>query len=132
MKTFTLDLCDTSQQEHIEGVTSFVGEDATGSFGILAGHARFMSVLEFGLARFRIGNEPWQYLALPGGLVYFSNNQMSITTRRYYKDDNYERISQQLYEQMLAEEARWESVKESLRRLEEALFQRMWEARRRF
>lgn len=130
--SFIVDLCDASQQEHIAGVASFVGEDATGSFGILPGHARFMTVLVFGLARFRVGNDPWQYLALPGGVVYFANNRMRLTTRRYLKDDNYERISQQLQEQMLAEEARWASVKESLRRLEEALFQRMWEVRREF
>lgn len=132
MKTFALDLCDTSQEEHIDGVTSFVGEDATGSFGILSGHARFMTVLVFGLARFRVGNEPWQYLALPGGLVHFADNCLTIATRRYLKDDNYQRISQLLDEQMVLEEARWESVKQSLRRLEEELFRRMWEIRRKF
>jgi len=45
VKAFALDLCDTRQEEHIEGVTAFVGEDATGSFGILPGHARFMTIL---------------------------------------------------------------------------------------
>ena len=132
MKSFALDLSGTSQEEHIEGVTSFVGEDATGSFGILPGHARFMTMLVFGLARFRVCNGPWQHLAIPGGLVHFTDNCMSIATRRYLKDDNYERISQLLDEQMVLEEARWESVKESLRRLEEELFRRMWEIRRKF
>ena len=32
-------------------VTSFVGEDASGSFGLLPRHDRFMTVLTFGLAR---------------------------------------------------------------------------------
>jgi len=129
---FTMDLCDTSQEEQIEGVVSFVGEDITGSFGILPGHARFMTVLVFGLARFRVRDEGWQYLALPGGLVYFAGNRLRITTRRYHKGENYERISRQLFEDLQVEETRWETVKESLRRLEEALFQRMWEARRDF
>lgn len=130
MKSFTIQLCDASREELIPEVTSFVGQDATGSFGILAGHARFMTVLLFGLARFRIGNDRWQYVALPGGLVYFADDRMRLTTRYYLRDDSYERISQQLEEQLEVEEARWASVKESLRRLEEALFQRMWEMRR--
>jgi F-type H+-transporting ATPase subunit epsilon len=132
VKSFTLDLCDTIREEQIAGVVSFVGEDATGSFGILPGHARFMTVMGFSLARFRVGEGAWQYVALPGGLVYFAGDRLRVTTRRYYRGDDYGRISQELHEQMLAEEARWASVKESLHRLEEALFQRMWEMRREF
>ena len=37
MKAFTLRLQDATHAEEITGVTSFVGEDASGSFGILAG-----------------------------------------------------------------------------------------------
>lgn len=132
MKSFSLQLCDTMREERIAGVASFVGEDATGSFGILPGHVRFATVLVFGLARFRVGSGRWQYLALPGGVVYFADNHMRVTTRRYLKDDDYERISQELEEQMRADERRWASVKESLRRLEGALFQRIWETRREF
>ncbi len=51
---------------------SFIGEDASGSFGLQAGHARFMTILEFGLARFRTAEADWQYLALPGALLYFA------------------------------------------------------------
>ena len=36
-------------------MASFIGEDDSGSFGILAGHARMMTMLGFGLARFRAG-----------------------------------------------------------------------------
>ncbi len=37
--------------ERIDDVSSFVGEDDSGSFGLLARHDRFMTVLDFGLAR---------------------------------------------------------------------------------
>jgi len=103
MKSFTLQLQDAAHTEQINGVTTFVGEDASGSFGILAGHARMMTSLVFGLARFRIGNTPWQYLALPGALLYFKDNTLSLSTRRYLLDDNYERISTLLQEQLVAE-----------------------------
>ena len=30
-----------------------------------------MTLLTFGLARFRIADPPWEYLAVPGALAYF-------------------------------------------------------------
>ena len=129
MSAFTLVLRDTARSERIEGVTSFVGEDASGSFGILPRHARFMTVLNFGLARFRRGDAPWQYLALPGGLLYFLDNELRITTRSYLRDPDYGRISRLLEEEMAAEERNLHSVKESLRRMEEELMRRLWELR---
>ena len=51
MNTFVLHLQSATQNERIEKVESFVGRDASGSFGILAGHAPFMTSLVFGMAR---------------------------------------------------------------------------------
>jgi len=129
MRGFSLMLRDAGRAERIEGVTSFVGEDASGSFGILPDHTRFMTVLNFGLARFRRGGGPWQYLALPGALLYFVGNEMRITTRRYLRDDDYARISRLLEEEMTAEERNLSTMKESLRRMEQELMRRLWELR---
>jgi F-type H+-transporting ATPase subunit epsilon len=57
MNTFTLKLQDATRSKEIAGVTSFVGEDSSGSFGILAGHTRMMTSLLIGLARFRVDEE---------------------------------------------------------------------------
>ena len=127
MKTFTLILNDATRIQRIEQLTSFVGEDATGSFGILAGHARMMTSLVFGLARFRSGENAWQYLALPGAVLYFNDNELSLSTRRYLVDDDYERISIALHEQLLAEENELRELKKSLHHMEEAVLRRLWE-----
>ena len=129
MSGFPLVLRGAGRTERIEGVTSFVGEDATGSFGILPDHIRFMTVLNFGLARFRCGGGHWQYLALPGALLYFVGNEMRITTRRYLRDEDYARISRLLEEEMTAEERNLSTMKESLRRMEEEIMRRLWELR---
>ena len=126
MRTFTLILQDATHTQRIEQVTSFVGEDATGSFGILAGHARLMTSLVFGLARFRVGENAWQYLALPGAVLYFNANELSLSTRRYLVDDDYERISSALHEQLLAEEQEMRELKKSLHHMEEAILRRLW------
>ena len=50
MSSFTVHLLAADRSERIDGITSFVGEDTSGSFGLLPHHARFMTVLAFGLA----------------------------------------------------------------------------------
>ena len=130
MNTFRLVLRDAAHSESFEDVSSFVGEDASGSFGILAHHTRLMTAPVFGLARFRIANDPWQYLAMPGALLYFLNNELTINTRRYLIDSDYQRISAAIQEQLLAEEEAVKSMKDSLHRMEEEVLRRMWELNR--
>jgi F-type H+-transporting ATPase subunit epsilon len=130
VNTFRLILRDASQSETFEHVSSFVCEDDSGSFGIFAGHARLMAAPVFGLARFRVENDPWQYLAMPGALLYFLNNELTINTRRYLIDNDYQRISSALQEQLLAEEEAIKSMKDSLHYMEDEVLKRMWELSR--
>lgn len=130
MDTFTLTLQSSDRFERIEGVESFVGEDATGSFGLWAHHERFMTALVFGLARYRRIGEPWQYLALPGALAYFLDNQLFISARRYIRDSDYNRISEALTEQLLKEEEMLAGLKQSLRRLDEEMLKRLLDIER--
>ena len=125
MNTFPLFLQGARQFERIDGVTSFVGEDATGSFALRAHHERFMSALVFGLARYRLADGDWQYLALPGALLYFVDNQLFINTRRYIADTDYKRISEALTEQLLQEEEVLQGLKQNLHRLEEAMMRHL-------
>ena len=127
MKSFTLQLQDAARAEEITGVTSFVGEDTSGSFGILAGHARMVTSLIIGLARFRIGEDAWRYLALPGAVLYFRDNVLTLSTRHYLEDDDYMRISQALQQQLLAEEEALHAMKQSLHHMEQEVLKRLWE-----
>lgn len=125
MNTFPLFLQGARQFERIDGVISFVGEDATGSFALRAHHERFMSAVVFGLARYRLADGDWQYLALPGALLYFVDNRLFINTRRYIADTDYKRISQALTEQLLQEEEVLQGLKQNLHRLEEAMMRHL-------
>lgn len=127
---FTLRLLDTVHTTERDDVLSFVGEDASGSFGLLAGHERFMTCLVFGLARFRTMDEVWHYVAMPGGVLYFANNRLTISSRHYIVDRDHERISDVLHNQLLTEETQLQSLKKSLRSMESELFKRLWEASR--
>jgi len=130
MSVFTLQLRDYQHQQRFEDTLSFVGEDDSGSFGVKAHHARMMTSLVFGLARFRRSEDGWTYLALPGGLAYFRDNTLNIITRRFFLDADYDRISHTLTEELLAEETKLSAIKQSLRHMEEDLLKQMWSLRR--
>lgn len=130
MSTFTLHLQGATRYERIEQVESFVGEDASGTFGLLAGHARFMTVLVFGLARFRTADAGWQYLALPGGVCTFDGRDLVLSARRFVRDADYATISEVLDRQLVAEEAGLRVVRESMKRLQEEMFKRLWRLER--
>ncbi len=130
MKTFKLLLQDATHTQSVDNLTSFVAEDASGSFGILAGHARMMTVLVMGLARFRSVDDDWYYLAQPGALLYFDDNRLVVSTRHYIVDRDYMRISRQLQQQLLAEELALDSMKQSLQSMEDEILKRLWEMRR--
>ena len=126
VKVFTLHLQDAARHERIDNVASFVGRDASGSFGIQAGHERFLTALDFGLARFRATAGDWQYLAAPGGLLYMRDGELHLCTRRYVRDADYRRISDTLARELRAEEDALRGLTQSLRQMEEEMFKKLW------
>lgn len=111
-------------------MTSFVGQDDTGSFGILAGHGRMMTALVYGLSRFRTAEGEWTYVALPGGILYFAGNALYVTTTRYFLDRSYEKISTTLLHEMISEEEALKAVKENIAKLEQEMMRRLWQIER--
>ena len=130
MKPFVLVVQDATHVERFDEVASFVGWDDSGSFGLMADHERFMTVLSWGLARFRTMDDVWHYLALPGGLLYFRDNSATISTRRFLLDDDCDRITRALEEQLAIEEDSLQSMRQSLSRMEEEMFKRLWRMER--
>jgi len=124
---FVLHLQEATRYERIAGVSAFIGEDASGAFGVHAGHERMMTTLVFGLAQYRVGDEAWHYLALPGALVYFRDNELYLSTRRSFGSDDYRQVRALLDEELRAEERELEDIKGSLRRMEDELLKRLWQ-----
>lgn len=125
MTAFVMNLFAASHEQRISGVTSFIGEDASGYFGIQPHHVRFMTTLVFGLARFKIADGDWQYLALPGAVAYFNHDELTISTRSFLIDTDIERISLQLEQELMTEEENLRATKQSLHQMEQAIFKRM-------
>lgn len=125
MKGFSVHLLAADRGERIDGVTSFVGEDKSGSFGLLPGHERFMTVLGFGLARVRRADGAWEYLGFPGGLLYFIADECRISTRRYVRDTDVTRIARVLGRELLAEEQALSETRRKLHQLEAEMLKQL-------
>lgn len=130
MRTMTLYLLQSTGSGRFDGVTSFVGEDASGSFGILPGHSRMMTALVTGLARFRVGDNEWHFLALPGGIIQGGGDMLTLCTRRCLHDTDVQRMGALLAELQRAEEETLGGIRESLHRLEEEMLRRLREIER--
>jgi len=124
---FVAHLQSSTQYRRLDDVETFVGADASGAFGLLAGHERMMTVLGSGLARFRTGDGAWHFLALPGGLVYFVGGELYLSTRRYVLGDDYRTVAAQLGEALAAEDESIRSLKDSVARLEREMVRRLWQ-----
>jgi len=130
MKTMALQLHHSLGTERFEGLTSFVGEDASGSFGLLPGHGRMMTALVAGLVRFRVAVDEWHYLVLPGGVLTGDGNELTLCTRRYLHDTDFRQMGALLAELQQADEEALGGIKESLQRLEEEMLRRLREIER--
>lgn len=126
MNSFVIELQGATQHERLEDVVSFVGEDDSGGFGLMAGHAGFITTLVFGLARLRYRDGRWDYLAVPGAVVCFDQGRLTLTTRRYLRGDDYTRISQALRDELVREEQAMTEFKHSLEQMERAMLLRLW------
>lgn len=136
MKTFRMEILSTSSVnpsahsgaipgDFFDDVVSYTGRDSSGSFGILAHAERRMTVLVSGLASFRRQNGQQEYLALPGGTLYFRDNVLSIVTQNYVRDSDFGRITRALDQEIRNSEARLTETKKSLRRLDEEILRRL-------
>lgn len=130
MKTFQLHLMTTTQSEHVADVVQFTGQDAAGSFGIMANAFRRITILVYGLARFRCSSGAVEYLAMPGGLLYFVDNQLRIATTRYFRGPGLSEVAETLDRQLRREEDSIRDIRQSLRNLDEQMMKRILELKR--
>ena len=127
MNSFALTLLDSHGVERFDKVIQFVGADADGSFGILAGHIHTVALLRYGLARFCDHAGVWRYLALPGGVLRFADNGLAVTSVRYFLGNDRDFICQQLAEEMARTDSEVHTARATLSEIERSLVRRLAE-----
>lgn len=125
MTHFIVHLQSPSRYERIDGVTRFVATDESGSFGILPGHERFMTVLSPGIAHFELPEGQVEYLGLPECALYFVKDELFISASKYLRDTNYANLSSVLQKKLHEEEQTRLEMRETIHRMEEALLKQL-------
>lgn len=125
MKTFKLSLLDAAVSQDFDAVVQFIGADDNGSFGILAGHVACVVLLRYGLARFCDANGVWHYLAIPGGILRFADQTLTITTVRYFLGDDSSKLSEQLAAEMAHTDSEIHTARATLDEIERSLVRRL-------
>ncbi|WP_150047943.1 MULTISPECIES: F0F1 ATP synthase subunit epsilon [Methylomonas] len=127
MKTFCLDLLDSHGSARFEDVRQFIGADAGGSFGLLADHVPCVAVLRYGLARFQEANGAWHYLTMPGGVLRFADNRLTVTAVRYFLGDDPDLLCERLAEEMTRADSDIHAARATLSEIERSLMRRLAE-----
>lgn len=65
-----------------------------------------------------------------GAVLYFHDDVLSLSTRHYLIDSDYDKISALLQQQLLIEEDNLRIMKENLHLLEEQMLKWLWNIRR--
>lgn len=125
MRTFGLALLDSHGENRFARVRQFVGADASGMFGILPGHEAMVAVLRYGLARFLDDTGAWHYAALPGGVLRFSDNTLSITSVRYFLGDEPGALVAGLASEMAREDSELSTARQTLKKIDWSLLRRL-------
>lgn len=82
-------------------VLAIRAEDATGSFGILQGHADFLTVLSVSVVAWRRADDRTRYCAVRRGVLRVNDgNEVAIATREAIVSDNLDHLEQVVVAQL--------------------------------
>jgi F-type H+-transporting ATPase subunit epsilon len=125
MSSFRVRLQSPTRAETIDGVVSFTGKDKSGSFGILPYAYWRTTALSYGMGTVRKADGTTEYLALPGGILYFKSNELKIATRSFIRSSKAEEITEALANQIRKNEESIRGIKQSIHRLDDELLKRL-------
>lgn len=102
-----------------ENDVSYVrAEDDTGAFGILRGHAEFLTVLSLSLITFRKHGEQERYVAVRGGVLMVHDGELvEVATRQAVDEDTLHQLGPAVLEQFRDEYKSEAKSRESAARL---------------
>jgi len=81
----------------LDDVVSFRGEDASGCFGLLAGHEDFLTVLQPTVLRWRRASGEQGFCAVQGGVLSLSRQVLRVACRDGIVDTRLEKLEAGVY-----------------------------------
>ncbi|MCJ7764867.1 MAG: hypothetical protein MUP09_02885 [Thiovulaceae bacterium] len=127
--TFSVHIITPSDIKKVEGVSFFRAEDGSGSFGILARHIEFLTILEPSVAIAVIDGEE-EYFAFNGGILSFKKEMLTITTKEFVQSSQIGELKG-IIARFFKEQQEKESIFHlNMKNLQKAFFKKMIEMER--
>jgi F-type H+-transporting ATPase subunit epsilon len=112
--------------EDTDDVVHLRAEDETGAFGILPGHARFVTTLPISVVSWRDAAGGEHHVAVRGGvLIVGDDDAVEIATRQAIREDDLDALERKLEEVFLREMTDDEKARTAARRLHLATMRRI-------
>jgi F-type H+-transporting ATPase subunit epsilon len=101
-------------------------EDETGAFGILPGHADFITTLAISVITWKSGDERLHHVAVRGGvLIVREGRSVEVVTREAVGEDTLEALGEAVLDRMRKEEQEGQSSRFASARLEIAALRQL-------
>ena len=102
-----------------EGGRSVRTEDASGSFGLLPGHADLLTVLPLAVLSWRDRADAWHHCALRGGVLTIrAGCELRVAAREAVAGDDLEALEHAVLERMAERQQREDEARRAVRQLE--------------
>ena len=129
--TFDIKILTPLEKVKIKNVTYFRGEDRSGSFGILANHIEFLTILTQSIAIIKKDNFE-EYIAFNKGVLIFKENLLTVTTRDFARSKDLKVLKNIIEEKSKKIEKEEALFRQNITRLEKEFIKRMIELEKEF
>lgn len=130
MNNFRVQVQGIEEYWSADNIVSVVGSDASGRFGIQAGHEFFITSLQPGLIRLCDDKGQWFYLAQPGAVLVFEHGQLNIACTEFMRGADAEQLLNQLEKNWLQQDQDLHAAKSSILQVEQTLARKLWQMNR--
>lgn len=98
--------------------------DDTGYFGLMKGHADFLTILAPALGYYTDSDGDEMFLAVNGGVLRVRDGKITLATREIYEDRDAEKLSESIKSTMLRKEASEAAFQNLLQGLERSFMEK--------
>lgn len=127
--TFSARIVTPQSVEEIENISFFRAEDESGTFGLLAHHTHFLTILKPSVS-IAVINEKEHYYAFNGGILTFKDNLLTITAKEFVQSDRMKELKTMIKKSFEQMEEKDHMFYENMENLQKAFFRKIIELER--
>jgi len=129
--TFDLIILTPTEKKEIKDIEFFRGEDESGSFGILANHIEFLTILTESIAIVKKDQKEF-YFAFNKGVFRFAKNSLTISTREFVESEKLSDLKDIIENRFKKIQKQEKIFRQNIQKLEKEFIKRVIEMEKEF